>query len=127
MTKHGDTNIRSPMPPPTKCHWPKGRRVRVESEEIEEGLEDYVKPIPKIRTLRSLKAIHDYRCTHRHCEWCGRTYALQVHHLKTRGAGGAGGGDEAHNLIALCYEHHMKAHREPGFNQRLKEMKIRRG
>ena len=99
----------------------------MESEEIEEGLEDYVKPIPKIRTLRSLKAIHDYRCTHRHCEWCGRTYALQVHHLKTRGAGGAGGGDEAHNLIALCYEHHMKAHREPGFNQRLKEMKIRRG
>jgi len=121
--RHGSLNIRSPMPPPAKCHWPKGRRIRVEADDIEEGLEDYVKPIPKIKTLRSLKAIADFKKTHRHCALCGRTEGLEVHHIKSRGSGGS---DEHHNLIRLCRWCHVKAHSQPGFNQRLKEMKIRR-
>ena len=124
--KHGDMNIRSPMPPPTKCHWPKGRRVRLEQEDIGEGLEEWeiTRPHPKKKRVVDLIAIRDYKLTHRHCEWCGRTFDLRVHHLKSRGAGGD---DVPENFLRLCMYCDTKAHNKPGFNQRLKEMKIRRG
>jgi 5-methylcytosine-specific restriction endonuclease McrA len=41
------------------------------------------------------------------CEHCGRAGTTQVHHIKSRGSGG---GDEADNLVALCFVCHRKAH-----------------
>lgn len=41
------------------------------------------------------------------CRWCGKTSALQVHHIDYRSERGS---DEAHNLITLCQMHHEMAH-----------------
>lgn len=44
-----------------------------------------------------------------HCEICGRMdLALHVHHIHSRGAGGA---DEDGNLVCLCCLCHDRAHR----------------
>jgi len=56
------------------------------------------------------------------CEVCGSTWAVQVHHIKTRGSGGD---DSPDNLIALCVECHSKAHSGQLTKQRLLEVKRR--
>jgi hypothetical protein len=38
-----------------------------------------------------------------YCQICGSRKALEVHHIKTRGAGGS---DEPENLVLLCHYHH---------------------
>lgn len=48
----------------------------------------------------------DYWIRHAFCEICGY-YSAAPHHIKTRGAGGS---DEAKNLLALCTTHHTEAH-----------------
>ena len=40
------------------------------------------------------------------CELCGRP-AADIHHIKFKSRGGT---DEIENLMALCREHHDKAH-----------------
>ena len=46
----------------------------------------------------------DYWIAHPFCEVCGN-YADPPHHLRTRGAGGS---DEAGNLLSLCTAHHTE-------------------
>ena len=41
------------------------------------------------------------------CEACGAVEGLDVHHVKSRGAGGK---DLTHNCINLCRGHHMLWH-----------------
>jgi len=50
--------------------------------------------------------IKAYRKAHLFCEVCGMP-DTQIHHIRTRGAGGS---DDATNLLALCYYHHTKIH-----------------
>lgn len=50
------------------------------------------------------------------CRYCGAR-AVDIHHLVFKSHGGK---DTPENLIALCREHHDKAHREPEFNEQLK-------
>jgi len=40
------------------------------------------------------------------CEVCGSPW-IHVHHIRSRGAGGD---DEAENLMSLCPEHHTEYH-----------------
>jgi 5-methylcytosine-specific restriction endonuclease McrA len=42
-----------------------------------------------------------------YCEYCGSMSGLQVHHIKSRGAGG---GDIDVNLVVLCYVCHREVH-----------------
>jgi hypothetical protein len=56
--------------------------------------------------MRQIKEIEDYRAEHFTCELCGFMPA-HIHHIRTRGAGG---GNEAGNLIALCPSHHLEIH-----------------
>ncbi len=44
-----------------------------------------------------------------HCQFCGRTENLQVHHIEPRSRLGD---DTAENLIALCVLCHQKTHRQ---------------
>jgi hypothetical protein len=53
------------------------------------------------------KAFRDYQFTHVFCEACGVTTQEWPHHIRSRGAGGA---DEASNLLELCREHHAEYH-----------------
>jgi len=48
----------------------------------------------------------DYWIAHQFCEICGY-HADPPHHIRTRGAGGS---DEASNLLSLCTAHHTEAH-----------------
>ena len=41
-----------------------------------------------------------------YCEYCGNPKNLEIHHIKTRGAGGK---DIPENLIVLCHKCHQKA------------------
>ena len=49
------------------------------------------------------KQYTDYWVAHPFC-FCGN-YSAAPHHIRTRGAGG---GDEAENLLALCTTHHTE-------------------
>lgn len=52
-------------------------------------------------------SIKTYRETHPSCEAnCGRV-ATDIHHIRTRGAGGD---DDDSNLLALCWEDHRRIH-----------------
>ncbi|HHW13488.1 MAG TPA: HNH endonuclease [Firmicutes bacterium] len=78
--------------------------------------------IPKPRRLIDRKSIEAARKPW--CEVCGKAGPTQVHHWEhTRGAGG---GDEAHNLIALCVSCHTKAHNGEIGRERLREIVRRR-
>lgn len=48
----------------------------------------------------------EYAIEHRFCEVCGLP-AVLPHHIRSRGAGGS---DEAHNLLSLCRTHHTVIH-----------------
>ncbi len=48
----------------------------------------------------------DYWIHHAFCSICGN-YSAAPHHIRTRGAGGS---DEAKNLLALCATHHTEVH-----------------
>jgi len=48
----------------------------------------------------------DYWIAHQLCEICDY-FADPPHHIRTRGAGGS---DEASNLLSLCTAHHREAH-----------------
>lgn len=80
-----------------------------------------VTPITKPHTFRSPEGRKIYRADHPTCELCGNNFGLAIHHLKTKGSGG---GDEASNLMALCFNHHHRAHNVPGFNEALKRWKL---
>lgn len=41
------------------------------------------------------------------CQVCNRPGPSDVHHWKTRGAGGT---DDLENLVSLCRNHHMEFH-----------------
>lgn len=56
------------------------------------------------------------------CEYCGGTWGLQVHHIKSRGSGGD---DVAENLICLCEVCHTRAHSGEISKEELRE--TRRG
>lgn len=60
---------------------------------------------PKPRRIRNHRAIQAARRPR--CEVCGNTWSLQVHHIRSRGAGGD---DLPENLICLCVECHTKVH-----------------
>lgn len=59
----------------------------------------------KQKRIVDKKAIEAARRSH--CEYCGRAWMIEVHHIKSRGSGGH---DEASNLISLCKDCHMKVH-----------------
>ena len=42
------------------------------------------------------------------CQFCGTSYGLEVHHIKSRGSLG---GDTLQNLITLCAKCHATFHR----------------
>ena len=42
------------------------------------------------------------------CVRCGQTAGLEVHHVRSRAAGG---GDELANLVTLCHHHHADTQR----------------
>jgi len=60
---------------------------------------------PKCKRIIDRDAIA--RAKRDRCELCGSNYGLQVHHIKSRGAGGD---DAPDNLVCLCYVCHRKAH-----------------
>lgn len=62
------------------------------------------KPGVRVRCEAAMAAIRAIG----HCEKCGVGCQPHVHHVKSRGAGGH---DEAGNLIALCPGCHDRAHR----------------
>ena len=63
----------------------------------------------------SRKEYHDlrvliYSAQMESCDSCNRWCEMdqfQLHHIKTRGAGG---GDEMSNLVGLCWQCHRKTH-----------------
>ncbi len=59
------------------------------------------------------------------CEHCG-SQAVDVHHLTPRGMGGSKNKDYIENLMGLCRACHTKAERNPTFNEKLKEMHLKR-
>jgi len=57
-------------------------------------------------------SLETYRESHRYCETCQAMglpvrRARDIHHIRTRGAGGT---DEDWNLLALCRDHHAELH-----------------
>ena len=52
------------------------------------------------------------------CENCGWKRAADCHHLLFKSQGGK---DEIENLMALCRNCHVEAHRSPVYNKKLKE------
>lgn len=60
--------------------------------------------IPKNKPLKSKNNIAAIK--RQCCKVCGKRN-VDVHHIKSRGAGG---GDELSNLMALCREHHTEIH-----------------
>ena len=63
------------------------------------------------RTHRYSEEYRRYWIEHPTCEACRLTgevrYSEAPHHIRTKGAGGK---DEAGNLLALCLEHHGRIH-----------------
>ena len=72
---------------------------------------------PKHKRIVDPKAIH--RTRRDRCELCGSNQGLQVHHIKSRGAGGD---DAPDNLICLCYVCHRKTHDGLITRERLREI-----
>jgi len=58
------------------------------------------------KKYKASKAVTEYWVAHPFCEICGN-YSAAPHHIRTRGAGGS---DEASNLLSLCTAHHTEAH-----------------
>jgi len=75
-----------------------------------------VQPLFKPKTFKSARARAEYRSKHYCCEICGGRMGLQIHHLKTRGAGG---GDEPSNLIVLDMKCHKRIHEDADFRRRV--------
>ncbi|WP_071605693.1 HNH endonuclease [Sporomusa ovata] len=65
-----------------------------------------VTPIPKTPRIHDKNCIDKIRAIG-HCEVCGSSYLLQVHHIKSRGSNG---GDTEDNTVCLCWICHRKAH-----------------
>lgn len=79
-------------------------------------------PIPKSPRIKNKKCIDKIRAIG-HCEVCGSSYLLQVHHIKTKGSGG---GDTKDNLVCLCFKCHTKAHSGEISKERLRQIVGRR-
>lgn len=69
------------------------------------SMSDQTKPAPKPLSPEESKANIKFMSELR-CHICG-TLPVEVHHWKTRGAGG---GDELANLVSLCPKHHREFH-----------------
>lgn len=74
--------------------------------------------LTKPHRLRDPKAIQAAR--REYCELCGRYGVIHVHHIRSKGAGG---NDEADNLVSLCPICHDKVHR--GLIERERLIQIR--
>jgi len=61
---------------------------------------------PKPQTVRSQRVIAEIRQAAEVCEYCQHRRPDEVHHIRSKGSGGA---DIRENLIALCGEHHRDA------------------
>ncbi|MPL58620.1 hypothetical protein SDC9_04154 [bioreactor metagenome] len=79
--------------------------------------------IPKTPRIKNPKLIKQIRSIG-YCEYCSSRFALQVHHIKTRGAGG---NDTEDNLICLCYLCHGWAHDGLIRKEELREIVNKRG
>lgn len=79
----------------------KRRRPRKPSLPVPEGI-----ALPKNRRTVDLRAIEEARRSHCQFPGCRSTWGKQVHHIKSRGAGGP---DEPWNMIDLCCVHHDAA------------------
>ena len=55
------------------------------------------------------------------CENCGRSRAVDIHHLLFRSQGGK---NNIRNLMALCRKCHLMAHSDRVFNNRLKKVHL---
>lgn len=60
---------------------------------------------PKPARIKNKKEIKKAR--KKYCEYCGGTWGIEVHHYRSRGAGG---NDGKENLISLCWGCHRKVH-----------------
>ena len=74
--------------------------------------------IPKLKRIKDPEAVNSARLPH--CEYCGRTGIMQVHHIKSKGSGG---NDTHDNLISLCIFCHAKAHTGEISREQLREAK----
>ena len=54
------------------------------------------------------------------CEYCGKYWIVDIHHILFRSKNGK---DNIENLIGLCRYCHNKAHSSKEFNNLLKQMK----
>lgn len=86
---------------PLRADRPRGKHHETTEPADKSGLS-----YPKKKRLKSPQAIAAYRALHRKCEGCGTRKAEEVHHIKSRQAGGD---DEASNFLALCA---IPCHRE---------------
>jgi 5-methylcytosine-specific restriction endonuclease McrA len=57
-----------------------------------------------------------------YCNTCGNPY-IEMHHIKFRSQGGRG---RYRNLIPLCKKHHMLAHKDREFSERLRSQREKR-
>lgn len=55
------------------------------------------------------------------CEVCGML-AVDIHHIESKGMGGSKTKDNIENLIALCRDHHVMAHKHLFTKQYLKSI-----
>lgn len=80
-------------------------------------------PKAKVRAKISKKeynrAIEEYGA---YCNVCGSPY-IEMHHIKFRSQGGRGG---YRNLIPLCKKHHMLAHKDRQFSEKLRSEREKR-
>lgn len=79
--------------------------------------------LPKEPRIKNKKLLYVIKRVLGHCEVCGNTFALEAHHIKSKGAGG---NDTADNLIVLCRECHRKAHDGNIGRDRLKAIVLKR-
>ena len=81
-----------------------------------------VQPIPKHQRVKDKNCIDKIRSIG-YCEYCGNRFSLQVHNIRSRGAGGD---DVEDNLICLCWKCHREAHDGNIGRDKLKQIMGRR-
>ena len=86
---------------------------------IVKSLNEY-NPIPKNKRIVNKKILQDKKGK---CEICGKTGQTEKHHIKTKGSGGD---DTEENLIEVCRNCHIKAHKGLITKEQLKKIKEKR-
>lgn len=62
---------------------------------------------PKSPRVKNEKIVDQLKKEIGYCEYCGSSFRLEAHHIKSRGAGGD---DNRNNLIVLCHACHSNVH-----------------